>query len=90
MEGATVFKQIKHFRDYERQQKTSHAAIQKAYATARRAADEAMHEGNPQYLVSCTLPARVLRSQRYQVRMTPFGYISNVSSEQVDLFTSDT
>ena len=89
LEGTTVFKQIKHFRDYERQQRTSLAAIQQAYAIAGRAADKAELEGHPQYLVSCTLPPRMLRSQQYQVRTSPRGYLSTVSSEQVTLFLSD-
>ncbi len=89
LEGTTVFKQIKNFTDYERQRKTCLAAIQRAYAIAGRAADEAKLEGHPQYLVSCTLPPRVLRSQQYQVRTSPHGYLSTVLSEQVTLFLSD-
>ena len=83
MEGTTVFKQIKNFKGYEQRQKTSLAAIQKAYATAGRAADEAKLAGHRQYLVSCTSPPRLVRKQQYQVRTLPCGYSSHVSSEQV-------
>lgn len=67
VEGPTVFKQIKNFEEYGKRQKTSLVAIQKAYATAGRAADEAKLAGHPQYLVSCRLPLALMSKQRYQV-----------------------
>lgn len=83
MEGTTVYKQIMNFKEYEQRQKTSLAAIQKAYATAGRAAEEAKLAGHPQYLVSCTSPPELVREQRYQVKTLPCGYKSHVASEQV-------
>lgn len=83
MEGTTVFKQIRKFSAYARKQKTSLAAIQKAYAIASRAADVCKHDGHPQYLISCTL-LPMLVGKRYEVRMLPCGYSSHVSSEKVN------
>ncbi|KAL3130737.1 hypothetical protein ABBQ38_000083 [Trebouxia sp. C0009 RCD-2024] len=85
MEGMTVFKQIKKFNGYKQKQKTSLAAIQKAYAIARRAADVATRDGVSQYLVSCTSPPTVDRKQQYRVRTLPCGYSSSVTSEKVRL-----
>ena len=78
-----MFKQIKKFDEYKQKQKTSLAAINRAYAIARRAADVAKRDGLPQYLVSCTSPPAVVRKQKYQVRTLPCGYSSCVSSEKV-------
>lgn len=83
MEGVTVFKQIKNFEEYAKRQKTSFAAIKKAYAAAEQGADEAKRNGQPQYLVSCSAPPRLVRQQRYEVRTLPCGYVSHVSSERV-------
>ena len=80
-----MFKQIKKFNEYKQKQKTSLAAIQKAYATAQRAADLAKRDEHSQYLVSCTSPPTVVGKQLYQVRMLPCGYSSRVSSEKVSL-----
>jgi hypothetical protein len=87
MEGMTVFKQIKNFKEYEKKQKTSLTAIQKAYAIAGRAADVAKRDGRSQYLVSCTSPPTVVRKQRYEVRTLPCGYSSHISSLQVILLS---
>lgn len=78
-----MFKQIKKFNEYEQKQKTSLAAIRKAYAAAARAADAAKHNGHFQYLVSCTSLPTLVTKQQYEVRMLPCGYSCCVSSEKV-------
>lgn len=83
MEGTTVLKQIKNFMKYKDKQKTCLAAIQRAYAAAERAASEAKRAGNPQYLVTCVSPPRLVKN-RFEVRTLPCGYSSHVSSEQVN------
>ena len=85
MEGTTVLKQINRFEDYRRRQKTSMAAIQKAYEAADRAASAASHAGKPQYLVSCVSLPHMGRRKEYQVRTQPCGYLTSVSTEQVNL-----
>ena len=75
MEGTTVFQHINKFEDYRRRQKTSLAAIQKAYKAADRAASVAKLAGKPRYLVSHML---------YRVRMQPCGYRTSVITEQVN------
>ena len=67
MEGTTVFKQIKDFNKYGDRQKTCLAAIKRAYAAAGRAAKEAKRAGNPQYLVTCASPPRLVKN-RFEVR----------------------
>ena len=85
MEGTTVLKQIKKFKKYEDRQKTCLAAIKRAYAAAGRAANEAKRAGNPQYLVTCASPPRLVKN-RFEVRTLPCGYASHVFSEQVNTF----
>ncbi|KAL0054515.1 hypothetical protein WJX82_010134 [Trebouxia sp. C0006] len=81
MEGTTVLKQIENFKKYEDRQMTCLAAIKRAYAAAGRAANEAKRTGNPQYLVTCASPPRLVKT-RFEVRTLPCGYASHVFSEQ--------
>ncbi|KAL3130715.1 hypothetical protein ABBQ38_000064 [Trebouxia sp. C0009 RCD-2024] len=81
MEGSTVLKQIKNFKKYEDRQKTCLAAIKRAYDAAGRAANEAKRAGNPQYLVTCASPPRLVKNL-FEVRTLPCGYSSHVFSEQ--------
>ena len=84
MEGTTVFKQVNKFEDYWRRQKTSLAAIRKAYKAADRAASAAKLAGKPQSLVShMSLPC-VGSHKVYRVRMQPCGYRTSVVTEQVN------
>ena len=84
MEGTTVFKQINKFVDYKRRQKTSMAAIQKAYEAADRAASAANHARKRQYLVSSVSLPYMGRKKEYQIRTQPCGYLTSVSTEQVN------
>ncbi|KAL0027439.1 hypothetical protein WJX77_001328 [Trebouxia sp. C0004] len=82
MEGTTVFKQINRFEEYQRRQKTSLAAIRKAYEAADRAASAANLAGKPQYLVSYVSLPHVGRKKEYQGKTQPCGYLTSVSTEQ--------
>ena len=84
MEGPTVFKQINRFEEYQRKQKTSLAVIRKAYEAADRAAKAANLAGKPQFLVSYVSLPHVGRKKEYQVRTQPCGYLTSVSTEQVN------
>ena len=83
MEGTTVYKQINRFEEYQRRQKASLAANQKAYEAAVRAANAANLAGNPQYLVSKVSLPHVGWKKEVQVRTQPCGYLTSVSTEQV-------
>lgn len=79
-----MFKQVNKFEDYWRRQKTSLAAIRKAYKAADRAASAAKLAGKPQSLVShMSLPC-VGSHKVYRVRMQPCGYRTSVVTEQVN------
>ena len=81
MEGETVLKLIKNFKPPAKdKQKTCLAAIKRAYAAAERAASEAKRAGNPQYLVTCASPPRLvktgLESERCHVGIQAMSLLS--------------